>query len=99
VSEIDAPIHVLAIISGFLSRLPLPETRATLAISVATDEDRLTITVSYRLTTAPRLFSALILRKQMPVVSPFFAKEVVAMHMIEHATIAEKSLRMREDYR
>jgi hypothetical protein len=67
-------------------------------MSFATDEDALTITDSYRLTTVPFLFSALILRKHMPVVSSPLANDALAIPAIEHAAIERTSLRMTADY-
>lgn len=99
VSEIDAPTQVLAIRSGFISGPPLPETRATLAMSFARDEEGRTITDSYRSITVPRLSSAVILRKQMPVVASFFANKVIGISMIEHAITEPMSLRMSRVYR
>ncbi|MET3759967.1 hypothetical protein [Sphingomonas sp. UYEF23] len=53
VSEIDAPIQVFAIMSGLDNGSPRPDTRVTLAMSRATDEDDRTMTASNRLTTVP----------------------------------------------
>jgi hypothetical protein len=82
-----------------MSGPPLPETPSTLSMSFATDDDRLTITDSYRLTTVPLLFRAVTLRKHMPVVSSIFANDAVAMPVIENATIERKSMRITAYYR
>lgn len=67
VSEMDAPIHVFAIKSGLDSGEPFPETRRSLSMSVATDDDDLTMTASYRFKTTPRLSTSLTRRKHTPV--------------------------------